>query len=363
MEVLIRTACPEDAGALLNIYAYYVRETAVTFEYEVPSLEEFRGRMERTLSRYPYLVAMQEDRILGYACAGPIKERDAYDWSVETTIYLDRDARRAGIGSLLLDELEHLLKRQGILNVYACIGIPREEGDPYLTFDSMRFHEKKGYHLAGTFRSCGSKFGRWYDMIWMEKTLGDHKGQPAPLIPFPDLETFEEVDPVDYAMRMLEGDALTLAAVKKGAVLARRAREGETVDVWTGDGNLEGSEMAGRGDMILTRADEDGSPVTDSRGHTNSWIMAEKDFFAKYEPEDPESGLHQPAGGLQFFVQAGDNISFRAPWGEIQKIRRGGFLNITKKNDIYGIAREEFEETYQVQEMVGTDVDVLPVRE
>ena len=127
MEVLIRTACPEDAGALLNIYAYYVRETAVNFEYEVPSLEEFRGRMERTLSRYPYLVAMQEDRILGYACAGPFKERDAYDWSVETTIYLDRDARREGIGSLLLDELEPLLKRQGILNVYACIGIPRED--------------------------------------------------------------------------------------------------------------------------------------------------------------------------------------------------------------------------------------------
>ena len=193
MEVVIRTASPEDAEALLEIYAYYVRETAVTFEYEVPSPEEFGRRMARTLEKYPYILAERDKRILGYACAGPFKEKDAYGWSVETTIYLDRNCRREGIGSLLLDALEARLKRQGILNVNACIGIPAGEEDPYLTFDSMRFHEKKGYRLAGTFHSCGCKFGRWYNMIWMEKLLGDHRADPSPVIPFPDLEGRREV--------------------------------------------------------------------------------------------------------------------------------------------------------------------------
>ena len=170
---------------------------------------------------------------------------------------------------------------------------------------------------------------------------------------------FETVDPRAYAQELLDGNALTLAAVKKGAVLARRAIEGEELEVWTGDGNLEGRETAEQGEMILTRADENGDPVRDSSGRINSGITAEEDFHVKYKLQDPVRGLYVPAGSLQYFVQAAGNISFTAPWGEIQKIRRGGFLNITDRNDIYGIAREEFEETYQVMEMAGTDVDVI----
>ncbi|MBQ1922884.1 MAG: GNAT family N-acetyltransferase [Lachnospiraceae bacterium] len=188
MGIRIRKVTPEDAEAILEIYAWYVRETAITFEYRVPSLEEFRRRIEATLEKYPYLAAEEDGRILAYAYAGPFKGRAAYDWSVETTIYADKDARRKGIGRRLLAALESSLARQGILNAYACIGVPRDTEDEYLTFDSVRFHEKMGYCLAGTFHSCGCKFGRWYSMVWMEKMLGDHTSHQAPVIPFPELD-------------------------------------------------------------------------------------------------------------------------------------------------------------------------------
>ena len=188
MGIRIRKAAPEDAEALLEIYAYYVRETAITFEYKVPSPREFRRRIEATLEKYPYLAAEEDGRILAYAYAGPFKGRAAYDWSVETTIYVDREARRKGIGAEILAALEGALARQGILNAYACIGVPRDTEDEYLTFDSVRFHEKMGYRLAGTFHSCGCKFGRWYSMVWMEKMLGDHTSPQTPVIPFPELD-------------------------------------------------------------------------------------------------------------------------------------------------------------------------------
>ena len=188
MGIRIRKVTPEDAEALLEIYAWYVRETAITFEYAVPSLEEFRRRIEATLEKYPYLAAEEDGRILAYAYAGLFKGRAAYDWSVETTIYADKDARRKGIGRRLLAALESSLARQGILNAYACIGVPRDTEDEYLTFDSVRFHEKMGYCLAGTFHRCGCKFGRWYSMVWMEKMLGDHTSHQAPVIPFPELD-------------------------------------------------------------------------------------------------------------------------------------------------------------------------------
>ena len=92
--LIVRPAAPEDAAALLEIYAPYVEKTAVTFEYAVPSAEAFAGRVARTLERYPYLAAEAEGRILGYAYAGPFKERAAYDWAVETTVDVRAGARR-----------------------------------------------------------------------------------------------------------------------------------------------------------------------------------------------------------------------------------------------------------------------------
>lgn len=183
----IRIATEDDASDLLKIYAPYVKETAITFEYEVPSKMEFRNRIRETLKKYPYFVCEEDKKIVGYAYANAFKERSAYDWAVETSIYVEKSARRAGIGSALLEKLESTLKKQNILNVNACIA-ETDEKDEYLTNASIEFHTKKGYRMVGKFNLCGYKFNHWYNMVWMEKMLGEHtENQPA-FIPFSNLK-------------------------------------------------------------------------------------------------------------------------------------------------------------------------------
>ena len=182
-EIRIRTAKEQDAEACLEIYAPYVEHTAITFEYEVPSLGEFRGRILKTEEKYPWIVAEAGGRILGYAYAGAFHGRAAYDWAVETSIYVDRNRRGEGIGGMLYAALERALKEQNILNLNACIAWPDGE-DEYLTTDSESFHRHLGYRLVGEFHQCGYKFGRWYHMIWMEKHSGPHPDHPAAVIPF-----------------------------------------------------------------------------------------------------------------------------------------------------------------------------------
>lgn len=169
----IRDAKIADARHLLEIYDYYVKNTAITFEYETPSLDEFTARMQNTMKRYPYLVIEKDGRIVGYAYAGVFKDRAAYDRSCETTIYIDRNERKNGLGRMLYEALAEKLKEMGILNLYACIGYPDDE-DEYLTRNSAEFHEHLGYSKVGEFHRCGYKFGRWYNMIWMEKIIGEH---------------------------------------------------------------------------------------------------------------------------------------------------------------------------------------------
>lgn len=180
----IRAAAPEDAAALLAVYAPYVEKTAVTFEYAVPSVEEFAGRIARTLERYPYLIAEAGGRVAGYAYAGPFKDRPAYDWAVETTVYIREDGRRRGAGRALYAALERCLAAQGVRNLNACAACPERE-DEYLTWDSVNFHMRLGYRLVGEFYGCGCKFGRWYNMAWLEKHIGEHLPDPAPVKPFP----------------------------------------------------------------------------------------------------------------------------------------------------------------------------------
>ncbi len=178
--MLIRPATVADAGAMLAIYDYYVRETAVSFAYQPPTEAEIARRMAAVMEKYPYLALEEDGRIIGYAYAGVFKARAAYDWAVETTIYLHRDVRGRGYGRALYTALEDALRAQGVLNAYACISWTDRE-DEYLTQASPRFHERLGYRLCGTFRKCGYKFGRWYDMIWMEKMLGEHPDAPRPV--------------------------------------------------------------------------------------------------------------------------------------------------------------------------------------
>ena len=164
----------EDAEELLSIYAPYVRDTAISFEYEIPALSEFQDRISNIISSLPYIKAMDNKRILGYAYASKFKARKAYDWSVEVTIYVRKSARRKGIGKNLYNALEKSLQDIGVLNMNACIAVPQND-DPHLNNDSRYFHEKMGFRFVGTFHNSGYKFNTWYDMIWMEKMIGEHQ--------------------------------------------------------------------------------------------------------------------------------------------------------------------------------------------
>ena len=174
--ITVRKAVPDDAERLLEIFSYYVEKTAISFEYEVPDVAEFEERIRRTLKRYPYFAAESDGRVVGYAYAGAFNHRAAYYRSAEVSIYVDKDVRGHGVGRLLYEALEAAAAETGITNLYACIGVPSEdkEEDEYITYDSMRFHEHMGYRLVGRFRKCGYKFGRWYDMVWMEKLIAAH---------------------------------------------------------------------------------------------------------------------------------------------------------------------------------------------
>ncbi len=185
--IIIRLATITDARALLDIYTPYVTDTAITFEYEPPALEEFIMRMQIIQQKYPYLVAECDGEILGYAYAGTFKARAAYDWSVETTIYIKKDQKQKGIGKALYRVLEQILKAQGIVNMNACIAYTEQEDD-YLTNDSKFFHEKTGYQLVAHFHKCGYKYNRWYDMIWMEKMLGEHLEYQPKVVPITEID-------------------------------------------------------------------------------------------------------------------------------------------------------------------------------
>lgn len=167
----------DDAAELLSIYEPYVRATAVTFEYDVPNVEEFQARIKDISSKYPYIKAVDKGEILGYAYAHAYRDRKAYEWSVETSVYVKQGRQRTGIGKLLYNELEKSLKKMGNLNMNACIAVPVKE-DKHLTYDSYNFHLRMGFTLVGRFHKVGYKFNTWYDIIWMEKMLGDHTDFP-----------------------------------------------------------------------------------------------------------------------------------------------------------------------------------------
>lgn len=185
--VKIRRATVDDAKDILNIYSHYVINTAITFECDVPAIEEFRYRIKKITQKYPYFVAevpndTAGNEIIGYAYAGSFVGRAAYDWSAELTIYINPNFRNRGIGGSLYRKLENVLKDMGVLNLYACVAYPpNEKEDEYLTMNSVNFHEHLGFKIIGRFHNCGHKFNRWYDMVWMEKIIGEHKSDVLPV--------------------------------------------------------------------------------------------------------------------------------------------------------------------------------------
>jgi len=168
----IRLATPDDAESILKIYAPFIRDTAITFETEVPSAEDFSRRIERVLERYPYLVSIVDGEIVGYAYASRLRERAAYEYSVELSVYILPRYHGAGIARKLYDCLFALLREQGYVNSCAGYSEPNEK--------SARFHKKYGFTPVGTYHGVGYKFGRWVDVTWTERAIrepGDPPGE------------------------------------------------------------------------------------------------------------------------------------------------------------------------------------------
>ncbi|HHT7816372.1 TPA: N-acetyltransferase family protein [Streptococcus suis] len=159
----IRSVRLEDAADLVAIYAPYVEKTAITFETEVPTVEAFASRIEKTLDKFPYFVAVEDGKIIGYAYASTYYARAAYDWTVELSVYIQQEARGKGIGTLLYNVLERELTARGFKNFLACIALPNPA--------SIALHEKRGYEQVAHFKKVGYKFDTWHDIVWLQKSL------------------------------------------------------------------------------------------------------------------------------------------------------------------------------------------------
>ncbi len=170
---MIRSATDADAAAIQTIYAPIVRDTVISFEYDVPTVKTMRDRIANTQAFYPWLVFDQAGDVLGYAYASRHSERAAYDWSANVSVYVGANARRMGVGRALYTRLFELLRAQNIVNVYAGIALPNP--------GSIGLHEAMGMTLVGVYHQVGYKFGAWHDVGWWEMALMERPTTPLPL--------------------------------------------------------------------------------------------------------------------------------------------------------------------------------------
>jgi L-amino acid N-acyltransferase YncA len=168
---MIRLAQESDAEAIQRIYAPFVLHTAVSFETEPPGVDEMRSRLLKILARLPWLVCERSEKVIGYAYASPHRERAAYGWSVDVTVYVHEDYRRYGVGKALYASLFQVLRLQGFYNAYAGIALPNP--------GSAGLHEAMGFTPVGVYRAVGYKLGRWHDVGWWQLALRDHSTAPA----------------------------------------------------------------------------------------------------------------------------------------------------------------------------------------
>lgn len=179
-EAVIRLARPADAEALLAIFAPYVHGGTVSFDSQLPSPAAFRDKISHILESYPFYVALLAQKPVGYCYASRFRGQNAYDWAVETTIYLDTSCHGRGIGRQLYQALEKTLARQRVIALYACVSAAHRQ--------SIGFHQRLGYREMARFENVGYKMGEWLDIVWLEKRLGPLPQSPAPFIPFSVLE-------------------------------------------------------------------------------------------------------------------------------------------------------------------------------
>ena len=167
----IRKIKPSDAKQTLAIYKPYIENSAITFETEVPSVDEFAQRIEKVSSFYPWLVYDKNDKILGYSYATSHRQREAYKWSVDVAIYVLADVQGNDFGKLLYSKLLELLKKQGFYNAYAGIALPNEK--------SIGIHEIMGFKKIGEYNKVGYKLGKWWNVGWWELELNKKTNNPV----------------------------------------------------------------------------------------------------------------------------------------------------------------------------------------
>ena len=176
----IRKATKQDICTMLRIYAPYVENTSVSFEYEIPTQAEFEARFREHIETYPWLVFEENGEVIGYAYAGRPFARMAYSWCAEISVYVSDACHGRGIGRALYAEVERILKMQGVEVVYAIITGENEA--------SLRFHRALGYKHTAKYEKCGFKFGKWYDVYWLEKRLGGAGKPEKPPVSWNELE-------------------------------------------------------------------------------------------------------------------------------------------------------------------------------
>jgi L-amino acid N-acyltransferase YncA len=172
MTATIRLAAPDDAAGVQAIYAPVVRDTAVSFEAEPPTVEKMRQRIVHTLERLPWVVCEHRGELLGYAYASPHRARAAYQWSVDVSVYVHAQARRSGVGRGVYRSLFPLLALQGFYNAYAGITLPNPA--------SVGLHESLGFQPVGVYRAVGYKLGAWHDVGWWQLPLRERTRSPDP---------------------------------------------------------------------------------------------------------------------------------------------------------------------------------------
>jgi L-amino acid N-acyltransferase YncA len=172
MTALIRLATPHDAAGVQAIYAPVVRETAISFELEPPTVEDMQQRIGEVVERMPWLVCEHRGQVLGYAYAGPHRVRAAYQWSVDVSVYIDAQARRSGVGRGLYRSLFAVLVMQGFYHAYAGITLPNPA--------SVGLHELLGFEPVGVYRTVGYKMGAWHDVGWWQLALQARVTPPNP---------------------------------------------------------------------------------------------------------------------------------------------------------------------------------------
>lgn len=178
-EIMLRAATETDAPAMLALYAPYVTETTVSSEYEPPTLSEFTSRLYTYGERLPWLVCLIDGEVAGYGYASPHRTRAAYQWSVETSIYVAERWHRHGVAAALYAALFELLSMQGYYNIFVGITSPNER--------SIKFHSAMGFVISGSYQDSMYKFGKWRDVLWMAKSLRSHENEPQPTVPFSEI--------------------------------------------------------------------------------------------------------------------------------------------------------------------------------